>query len=124
MWDYGCQPNALFTSGANTAKFTDWDRARVRTTPSEKLGGKHVTSYLTDIGIEVDLVPMPLFPPKFCFILDTSKIVLRAKKGRKLIVEKLGIAGDFVQYQVISEFSVEVRGYGLGLSGGVFDRLS
>jgi hypothetical protein len=83
----------------------------------DKIGGFHVTKYLTDIGIEVDLIPMRKFPVNALFVLDTSKIKLRAKKGRKLFVEKLGITGDRVEYQVISEFSSETRGYNLGWHG-------
>jgi len=123
-WDNGCTPNAVFGSATQISKYTEWDRARVRTTPRSGLGGYHVTSYLTDVGIEVDLVPIQHFPPKFLFPLDTTKLTLRAKKGRKLLIEKLGKAGDYNQYQMISEFSMEARGAGNGELGGYFSKLS
>jgi hypothetical protein len=123
-WDNGCRPVAAFGSATQIRKFTEWDRARVRTTPRAKLGGFHVTSYLTDIGIEVDLVPIMQFPKQFLFVLDTNKISLRAKNGRKLINEKLGIQGDFQEWQMLSEFSMEARGIGIGKLGGLFSHLS
>jgi hypothetical protein len=123
-WDNGCTPNAVFGSSTQIRKFTEWDRARVRTTPRAELGGFHVTQYLTDVGIEVDLVPIQHFPPGFLFILNTDQVKLRAKKGRKLIIEKLGIKGDYKQWQMISEFSMEARGAGNGELGGIFSKLS
>ena len=117
VWDNRGNPDVVVGSHDQIRKFTGWDRARVRVEQDDKIGGFHVTKYLTDIGIEVDLIPMRKFPINTLFVLDTSKIKLRAKKNRKLFVEKLGITGDRVDYQVISEFSGEVRGYNLGYHG-------
>jgi hypothetical protein len=78
---------------------------------------------MTDIGIEVDLLPMRKVPANLAFVLDTSKIVLRAKKGRKLIVEKLGKTGDYEMWQMLSEFSLEFRGYNT-LQHGLFTALT
>ena len=117
VWDNRGNPDVVVGSHDQIRKFTGWDRARVRVEQDSKLAGFHVTKYLTDIGIEVDLIPMRKFPINTVFVLDTSKIKLRAKRGRKLFVEKLGITGDKVEYQMISEFSAEVRGYDLGYHG-------
>ena len=114
LFDNGSNPNVLVASTAQIRKFTSWDRARVRTVPDEKVGGYHITKYLTDTGIEIDLVPMRKFPGNMAFLVDTDKIKLRAKKNRKLIVEKLGKRGDFEEWQMLSEFSVEVKGYDSG----------
>ena len=117
VWDNRGNPDIVVGSHDQIRKFTGWDRARVRVEQDDKVGGFHVTKYLTDIGIEVDLIPMRKFPINTLFVLDSSKIKLRAKKGRKLFVEKLGVTGDRVDYQVISEFSCETRGYNLGWHG-------
>ena len=50
-------------------------------------------------------------------MLDTSKIHPRAKSGRKLFIEKLGKDGDRERWQIISEFSLEMRGYDKGQHG-------
>jgi hypothetical protein len=42
---------------------------------------------------------------------------MRAKTGRKLIIEKLGKAGDYDQWQLISEFSLEHHGVKWGQHG-------
>jgi len=117
VWDNRGNPDIVVGSHDQIRKFTGWDRARVRVEQDSKLAGFHVTKYLTDIGIEVDLIPMRKFPTNTMFVLDSSRIKLRAKKGRKLFVEKLGVRGDMTEYQVISEFSLELRGYNLGWHG-------
>ena len=117
IWDNRGNPDIVVGSHEQIRKFTGWDRARVRVEQDSKVAGFHVTKYLCDIGIEVELIPMRKFPVNTLFVLDSSKIIPRAKKGRKLFVERLGVRGDMKEYQMISEFSAEVRGYDLGWHG-------
>jgi hypothetical protein len=116
-WENRGNPNVFVASPTIIRKFTGWDRSRVRTTPDSQIGGFYVSRYLTDIGIEIELVPMRKVPLNLAFVLDTSKIKLRAKKGRKAILEKLGKTGDYEMWQLISEFSMEMRGYTFGQHG-------
>jgi len=120
VWDW----TAVFGSATQIRKFTEWDKSRVRTTPRDNLGGHHITSYLTDIGIEVDLYPVMQFPSHFLFVLDTEMIKLIPKKGRKLIIEKLGKTGDYDRYQMLSEFTLYAKGHAIGELGGCFDKLT
>ena len=116
-WDNGGSPNTFFAHKDIIRLFTQWDQTRVRTTTDAKLAGHHVVRYLTDIGIEIELVPMRKVPKNLAFLIDTGKCKLRAKKGRKLLLEKLGKTGDYTKYQMISEFALEMRGYDLGYHG-------
>jgi len=118
LWDYGASNLAVFGARPNIAKFTQWDKNRIRTSVNEGKGGGHITSYLSEAGVEVDLYPMRKNAPRnLLFILDTSKIRLRAKKGRKGFMEKLGKMGDGEDWQIISEFSLEMKGYNLRQHG-------
>lgn len=117
LWENGSTPNAFFAHQTQIRKFTTWDRSRIRMSPRENLGGAHISSYMTDIGIEVDLVPLRRGPSNLAFLLDTSKIALRAKKNRKLQLDRLGKDGDREKYQIISEFSLEFKGYSHGQHG-------
>ena len=117
VWENGGRNLTFFGHINQTAKFTRWDKNRIRTRVNEGKGGGHITSYLTESGIEVDLVPMGNVPTNLAFILDTSKIKLRAKKGRKAIMERLGKQGDFDDWQILSEFSMEMKGYNLKQHG-------
>ena len=123
VWENGGRNLSFFGHIAQTAKFTRWDKNRNRTRINEGRGGGRITSYLTESGIELDLVPMAKVPTNLAFVLDTSKIKLRAKRGRKAIMEKLGKMGDFDDWQIISEFSMEMKGYNL-LQHGMFTKLT
>ena len=122
-WEYGSN-NLTFFGGINqVAKFTQWDIDRIRMAPRDKRGGGNITYWMAECGIEVELVPMRQVPTNLAFVLDTSRIQLRAKKNRKAIMEKLGKAGDFEDWQIISEFSMEMKGYDHG-QHGMFTALS
>jgi hypothetical protein len=122
IWENGGRNLTFFAHINQTAKVTRWDEARIRTRVSDTKGGGYITSYLTESGIEVDIVPMAMVPTNLGFVVDTGKIKLRAKRGRKAIMEKLGKLGDFTDWQIISEFSMEMKGYNLH-QHGLFTRL-
>ena len=111
LWENGGKNLSFYGHISQISKFTDWDKSRIRMSVNDRKGGGWITKYLTKSGIEIDLVPMGNVPPNLAFMLDDSKIKLRAKKGRKLMIEKLGKMGDFDDWQMISEFSLEMKGY-------------
>lgn len=116
-WDNGGTPNVVIGDHNQIRKFTKWNKDRVRTEVDTHLGGHYVARYLTEVGEEVELLAMKKWPTHLLFILDLSKIKLRAKKGRKLIRQELGLAGDYRRWQIISEYSMEMRGYDWGYHG-------
>ncbi len=117
VWENGGTNLVAFGDRTNIARFTQWDRNRIRTRINEGKGGGHITSYLSEVGVEVDLVPMRKSPVNILFVLDVSKIKMRAKKGRKSSLEKLGKMGDFDDWQLLSEFSMEMKGFNIGQHG-------
>ncbi len=117
VWESGGTNLTFFGHKDQCAKFTQWDMNRIRMAPREGLGGGQVTMYLSEVGLEVEIVPMRKVPKNIAFLIDTSKVRMRAKKGRKGIMEKLGKAGDFEDWQIISEFSLEMKGYNLHQHG-------
>lgn len=122
-WESGAENLTFFGNIDITAKFTRWDKNRIRMQQSDRKGGGLITFYMTESGIELEIVPMRKVPINLAFVIDTSKVSLRAKKGRKGIMQKLGLAGDFEDWQIISEFSLEMKGYNLH-QHGMFTRLS
>jgi len=116
-FDNGGRPNVAVGSVDQIRKFTNWNTDRIRTTVDNRIGGQYISQYLTDTGITVDLIPLIKAIPSFLFILDTEKLKLRAKKGRKLLLQKLGLKGDLQQWQIISEYSLEHHGIADGHHG-------
>jgi hypothetical protein len=111
LWDYGANSLAFLGDINQCAKFTQWDIDRIRMAPRDGRGGGNVTYWMSEAGIEIEIIPMRQVPTNLAFVLDMSRIQLRAKKNRKAIMEKLGLAGDFEDWQILSEFSLEMRGY-------------
>jgi len=116
----GGNPNVAVGGYSQIRKFTGWSADRIRTKRDERVGGAYITQYLTDTGKTLDLIPMAKFPSTWLFILDTDKIKLRAKKGRRLLLEKLGKDGDYDEWQMISEYSMEHHGVAQGHHGAFF----
>lgn len=110
-------PNVVVGSFAQIRKFTGWSADRIRSRPDDRVGGQYITQYLTDTGITVDLIPLAKFPTNWLFMLDTDKIRLRAKRGRKLLLEKLGRKGDYEEWMLVSEYSMEHHGVAQGQHG-------
>lgn len=122
-WEAGSTNLSFLGSRHQTGKFTQWDKNRIRMAPRDGRGGGYVTYYMTEIGVELEIIPMRNVPKNVAFVLDLTKCKLRAKKGRKAIMEKLGKAGDFDDWQILSEFSLEMKGANLR-QHGLFYKLS
>jgi len=122
-WNYGANNLTFFGDINQCAKFTQWDIDRIRMAPRDGRGGGNITWWMSEAGIEIEIVPMRQVPTNMAFVVDVSKIQLRAKRNRKGLMEKLGRAGDFEDWQIISEFSMEMKGYDHG-QHGMFSRLS
>jgi hypothetical protein len=122
IWENGGRNLTFFAHIDQIAKFTRWDKNRIRMRVNDGKGGGHITSYLTESGIVIDLIPMANVPTNDAFIIDTSKVKMRAKKGRRAIMEKLGKSGDFDDWQIISEFTMEMQGWNLR-QHGLFTKL-
>lgn len=116
-WESGATSLSFFGDLSQTSKFTQWDKQRIRMSQEDRKGGGLITYYMCECGIEIEIVPMRKVPKNLAFVIDTSKVSMRAKKGRKGIMEKLGKAGDFEDWQIISEFSLEMKGYNLHQHG-------
>lgn len=116
-WEHGATSLTWFSSLTQARKFTQWDVNRIRMEPRDTRGGGHVAHYMTEAGVEMEIVALKFFPVNLAFCLDTSRIQMRAKTGRKGIMEKLGKMGDFERWQIISEFTMEMRKYNQGIHG-------
>lgn len=123
LWEHGSENLVWFSDLTQARKFTQWDVNRIRMEPRDTRGGGHITHYMSESGVEIEVVAMRFVPTNLAFLVDTSKCRMRAKSGRKGIMEKLGKRGDFDEWQMISEASLEMRKYNQGCHG-MFTALS
>lgn len=122
-WENGSDNLTFFGHKDQCAKFTQWDKNRIRMAPRDGRGGGYISKFMTEVNVEINIQPMKKVPKNLAFVIDTSKCQLRAKRGRKAIMERLGKAGDMDDWQILSEFSFEMKGHNLG-QHGVFTKLS
>jgi len=123
-WENGGTPNVFVGNVKQMRLFTDWDDSKIRTRPDSRVGGHWITSYLSDTGLEIDLLPLRHAPMNLGFVLDTNLMSLVPKKGRKLIIEKAAPAAtDYDLWMLLSEYTLELRKYDMG-AHGMFTKLS
>jgi hypothetical protein len=123
VYDFGGEPNTLLLGPKQARVIPTLERARVRVTQDSRVAGFYVTKYMTDLGVEMDILISRWVPKDFTFVLDANKIKLMPLRGRKFMLQKLGLVGDYVEYQLISEVTLEMYGYTLG-QHGMFHNLS
>jgi hypothetical protein len=117
IFDKGGEPNTLLLGPKQARVIPTLERARVRVTQDSRVAGFYVSKYMTDLGVEMSILISRWVPKDFAFILDANKIKLMPLRGRKFNLEKLGKVGDYVEYQLISEITMEIKGYSLGQHG-------
>jgi hypothetical protein len=123
VYDKGGEPNTLLLGPKQARVIPTLERARVRVEQDSKVAGFYVNKYMTDLGVEMSILISRWVPKKFAFILDANKIKLMPLRGRKFNLTKLGTVGDYVEFQLISEITMEFQGYSLG-QHGMFDCLA
>lgn len=123
VYDMGGEPNTLLLGPKQARVIPTLERARVRVEQDSKVAGFYVNKYMTDLGVEMSILISRWVPKKFAFVLDANKIKLMPLRGRKFNLEKLGKVGDYIEYELISEITMEFNGYSLG-QHGMFDFLA
>ncbi len=117
LWDKGSNPNVILVGAKQSREFAKFERSRVRVEQDSRVAGYYVQRYMSDLGVELEILVSRWVPSNYCFILDTSKIQLRPFVGRKWIMDKLGKKGDFIEYEMISEVTLQMDGYYNGEHG-------
>jgi len=117
VMEKGGMPDCVLVGFDRQQDISSWDVAKKRTTQDTRMAGYYTTQYLSDLGAVLDVLVSRWVPANYAFVLSTSMIKLCPMRGRKFILEKLGKVGDYVQYQLISECSLEFKGFNLGQHG-------
>ena len=111
MFDKGATPNVILTGPKQARAFATFDRARVRVEQDSHVAGFYTNHFMSDLGWDLEILVSRWVPTNFLFVLDTAKVVPRALQGRKYILEKLAKVGDYQNWQLIAELTLEMRGY-------------
>ncbi len=117
VMEKGGVPDCVVVGFDRQQDISSWDVAKKRTTQDSRQAGYYTTQYLSDLGAVLDVIVSRWVPSNYAFILSTSMIKLCPLRGRKFILDKLGKVGDYIEYQLISEVSLEFKGVTLGQHG-------
>lgn len=108
-WDKGGTPDILLVGGRQKQKISAFDKEYRRTTMDSRRAGMTVDEYISDLGVNLRVVVERWMPIDCAMVLDSSKISVHPLTGRAFFLEKLAKTGDKEKYQIVGEYTAEVR---------------
>src|SRR3990167_5102703 len=109
IYSQGGEGNFAVGAADQLTKFSEMYKDKVRLAPSEKQRGVFVTKFLTDLGVELDLVIDRWCLPGDLIIGDQSRLRLVPLQGRALQSTPLAKTGDAMRGMIVGEYTLEVR---------------
>lgn len=107
IYDKGGEANLVLSTADQISKFSAMYEDKVRYAPSDRVRGAYVTKYLTDLGVELDLLV-----DRWCYKGDLMVLDAGRVKQRWLDpfhAEPLAKVGDGMIGMVVGEGSLEFR---------------
>lgn len=109
VWDAGGMPDLVLVGGTQKQKISTFDQEFRRSTPDTRRAGYTIDEFVTDLGWNLRVVTDRWVPNDVCMVLDSSRIKIVPLKGRAFFLEKLAKTGDSNDWQIIGEYTMEVR---------------
>lgn len=109
IWDDGGEPNILVVGGTQKQKISAFDKEYRRSTMDSRRAGFTVEEFVSDLGINLRIVVDRWMPIDMGIVIDSSKIHIKSLQGRAFFLEKLAKTGDAEKWQVVGEYTMEVK---------------
>lgn len=109
VYDAGGMPDILLVGGVQKQKISAFDQEFRRNTIDSKRAGYTVEEFVTDLGWNLRVVVDRWVPTDVALVLDSSKINVMPLQGRAFFLEKLAKTADSNDWQIIGEYTMEVR---------------
>jgi hypothetical protein len=109
IFDDGGTPDMILVGGAQKQKISSFDKEYRRSTLDTRRAGFTVEEFVSDLGPVLRVVVDRWVPADFCFVLDTSRIAVKPLQTRSFFLEKLAKTGDFEGWQIVGEYTMEVK---------------
>jgi hypothetical protein len=111
VWDDGGDPTHLILPAGHIQTLVASQQNRIRITQDERRAGNYVTHFLSDVGIELEIVPERFMHNSQMIVTDASRLAYMPLGGRQLTSKPLGLQGDYQSWDIVGEYTCEVREY-------------
>lgn len=109
IFDDGGMPDLLLVGGKQKQKISLFDQEFRRSTLDSRRAGYTVDEFVTDLGWNLRIVVDRWVPDDVALVLDSSKIKVMPLRTRPFTLEKLAKTGDSSDWQIVGEYTMEVR---------------
>lgn len=111
-WDLGGMPDTIIVGGTQKQKISTFDQEFRRSTLDTMRAGYTVDQFVSDLGMSVRIITDRWVPADVCIVIDSSRVKIMPLQGRAFFVEKLAKTGDANNWQIVGEYTMEVRNGG------------
>ncbi len=109
VYDAGGMPDMVLVGGTQKQKISQFDQEYRRSTLDSRGAGFTVEHFVTDLGQNLRVVVDRWVPVDVALVLDSSKLSIHPLQGRAFFLEKLAKVGDSNDWQIVGEYTMEVR---------------
>ena len=109
IFDKGGMPTHLVVGGLQKQKISTFDQEFRRSTLDSRRSGYTVEEFVTDLGMNLQIVVDRWVPSDVALVIDSSKVKVMPLRTRAFFLEKLAKTGDSNDWQIIGEYTAEVR---------------
>jgi hypothetical protein len=109
IYNNGGNPDLILVGGTQKQKISAFDQEFRRSTMDSRRAGYTVDEFVSDLGWNLRVVVDRWVPSDVMMVLDSSRIKILPLNGRAFFLEKLAKTGDAEKWQVVGEYTMEVR---------------
>lgn len=109
VYDEGGTPDIVLVGGLQKQKISTFDQEYRRSTLDSRRSGYTVEEFVSDLGMNLRVVVDRWVPSDVALVLDSSKIKVMPLRTRAFSLEKLAKVGDSNDWQIVGEYTMEVR---------------
>ncbi len=109
VYDAGGMPDILLVGAVQKQKISLFDQEFRRSTLDSRRAGYTVEEFVTDLGMNLRVVVDRWVPNDVALVLDSTKLKVMPLNGRAFFLEQLAKTGDSTNWQIVGEYTMEVR---------------
>jgi len=109
VFDDGGIPTHVVVGGIQKSKISAFDQEFRRSTLDTRRAGYTVEEFVSDLGVNVQVVLDRWVPTDVALVIDANRVKVMPLQGRSFFLEKLAKVGDSNDWQIVGEYTAEVR---------------